>query len=765
MRKIIPAILLLSGMLAHAQAASVKARIGDAFASYFEQDRENVYVRFDKQMFFTEEEAWFKGFVFNKSNHTPFFETVNMYAVLYDQSGRQVREQLVFCYLGSFSGSFSLTGLPSGRYYAQFYTNWMNNFPEDESAVVPIQVAQPSDTTVADYDTPHPELAAVSFFPEGGTLLEGAMNNVGIRIADCAGHPLSASDGAIVDEKGQPVAHFLIDANGCGKAGFTPSAQKYKAVLSVSGHKIEAALPAVSLTGIAIEANGYAVAGKLLLKIRTNPRSLASLQEKPLYAVVQQDNKTTIYDVAFNGAEADMLIPSTDLFPGLNVIRLIDGGLNQLAERLIFEPVPAETPLNFSFTKLDGGRIRLYGSGPVAQADMCVVATPENISPTGTTIATALKIDPYLKSPLPPIADMTAETSKGKRYMLDLLLLNQPGGKYDWRDVIAGAPKISHSFDLGLTIKGTISQPLQNPKNYRMLLSVPQAMINDYSAISSDNSFQFPNLLFSNQALFSFSLLKIPSVPTPEKFTEKIENRKRPFLKPFRPPVPCPVSMVALDAPQFGKDVIPLKEVVVETDKHELRYQTKMGNAMLRGYKIEAADHGSLLSYIGAHGFNVSRQNGHVTITTGHSGFSGAPSKPEVYVSDHIIMSFDDLDDTRIEDVDEIYMDPHAVVASMQNKTGIIRIYMKKIDLGPGKSTALNVQVKDGFSPVKKFSCPLYADVRSEAFRKFGVLQWQPNVIPDEKGEFHFDLPDTGCSKITLDVQYIGSQRQTLSLE
>jgi hypothetical protein len=65
----------------------------------------------------------------------------------------------------------------------------------------------------------------------------------------------------------------------------------------------------------------------------------------------------------------------------------------------------------------------------------------------------------------------------------------------------------------------------------------------------------------------------------------------------------------------------------------------------------------------------------------------------------------------------------------------------------------------------------LYADVRSEAFRKFGVLQWQPNVIPDEKGEFHFDLPDTGCSKITLDVQYMtsdghtGSQRQTLSLE
>jgi len=772
MRKIIPAILLLCGVLASGQeTASVQAKIADAFASYFEQDRENIFAQFDKSVFFTEEEAWFKGFVYNKSNHTPFFETVNVYAVLYNPSGEQVREQLVFSYLGSFSGSFSLSGLPSGRYYAQFYTNWMNNFSEDESAVVPIQVANPTDTTMDDYESAHPESAAVSFFPEGGTLLEGVANNVGIKLTDCAGHPLQSDEGTIVDEKGLPVAHFLIDANGCGKASFIPTAQQYKAVLPVGGKKIEAGLPAPALTGIALEANDYAITGKLLLKVRTNARSLPLLRSKPLYLVIQQDNKTAIYDIAFTGSEAQLLISDEDLLPGLNDLRLIDGGMTELAERLIFKPVAQDAAVDLKLVRMANGKIRFYGSGATNQADVCVAVTPDESQHAARQISTVLKIDSYLKNLLPPTADLTAETAKGKRYTLDLQLLNQPGSKYQWRDILAGAPKPKYAFDLGLTVKGALSQPVSDPKKYRMLLTVPQAMINDYSAIKPDDTFEFPNLLFSNQSLFSFTFLQIPSIPSPEKFTQKIDNRKRAFVKGFRPPALCPTAKIPLAAPQFGKEVIPLKEVVVEADKHELRYQSKMGNANLRGYKIESADHGSLLSYIGAHGFTVSRQAGHVTITTGHSGFSGPPSTPEVYVSDHKIMSFDDLEDIRIEDVDEIYMDPHAIVASMQNKAGIIRIYMKKVETPPGRSTAMNVQVLDGFSPLKKFSAPLYADTRTEAFRKFGVLQWEPNLIPDEKGEFHFDVPDTGCKKITLNLQYMtndghtGSVQRTLTVE
>jgi hypothetical protein len=230
------------------------------------------------------------------------------------------------------------------------------------------------------------------------------------------------------------------------------------------------------------------------------------------------------------------------------------------------------------------------------------------------------------------------------------------------------------------------------------------------------------------------------------------------------------VDSIALAAPKFGRNVIPLKEVRLEADKHELRYQFKMGNASLRGFKIEH-EHGPFLSWLSSHGFNVSRENGHVVIAApGVNSIHGSRSTPEISISDRRIMTFDELDDIRMEDVDEVYADPHAIVASMQNRAGIVRIYMKKIDFGEVKSLTQSVESSEGFAPIKKFSTPIYMSTADDGFRNFAVLQWQPNVIPDDKGEFHFDIPDTGCQTIDIDMQVMsndgrtGSQHQTLSL-
>jgi hypothetical protein len=102
-------ILFTCPNLLHAQGIHPsKQKIADAFIRYFELDRESVHAHFDKSIFFTNEEIWFKGYVFNKKNDTPFFETTNVFAVLLDDNGKTVSEQLLFSYIGTFSGSFKL---------------------------------------------------------------------------------------------------------------------------------------------------------------------------------------------------------------------------------------------------------------------------------------------------------------------------------------------------------------------------------------------------------------------------------------------------------------------------------------------------------------------------------------------------------------------------------------------------------------------------------------------------------------------------------
>ena len=40
----------------------------------------------------------------------------------------------------------------------------------------------------------------------------------------------------------------------------------------------------------------------------------------------------------------------------------------------------------------------------------------------------------------------------------------------------------------------------------------------------------------------------------------------------------------------------------------------------------------------------------------------------------------------------------------------------------------------------KRFYTPVYPSYNSPFFRKFGTLDWHPDVRPDEHGQFHFQI-------------------------
>ena len=51
----------------HAQENSApKEKIAAAVSDYFDLDRESIHAQFNKKVFFSSEQIWFKGYVFNK---------------------------------------------------------------------------------------------------------------------------------------------------------------------------------------------------------------------------------------------------------------------------------------------------------------------------------------------------------------------------------------------------------------------------------------------------------------------------------------------------------------------------------------------------------------------------------------------------------------------------------------------------------------------------------------------------------------------------
>jgi hypothetical protein len=72
----------------------VKKQIQDKLSSYFLLERENINLHLNKTTFLTNEKIWFKGYVLNRKTHQPFYNTTNVFALLYDEKGNKVFEKL-----------------------------------------------------------------------------------------------------------------------------------------------------------------------------------------------------------------------------------------------------------------------------------------------------------------------------------------------------------------------------------------------------------------------------------------------------------------------------------------------------------------------------------------------------------------------------------------------------------------------------------------------------------------------------------------------
>ena len=744
---------------------ATNARTERAIAEYFFLDRENIYAQFDKTIFFTTEQIWFKGYVFNKKNNTPFFETSNVFAILSDNAGNVIKEQLLFSYNGTFSGSFKLgKQLESGQYHIQFYTNWMNNFTEDESAFYHIEVINEENSIIRDRTTPDYSKINIAFSTGGGQFIEGINNHVGVKIADCNGNPIPVTEGKVVNSRGEVIKNFILNKSGYGQFNITPSTEVYKAVFSINGQIVESVLPKAVLKGIGLEVNNYALQGKTILKLRTNLRTLENAEEKTFTIAIHQNDKSSIFNITLSGKslEREIIIPSDSLFKGINTIRVLNQELEQVAVRNIFEFPTDDSGLNLQVQEKLDDNLTFTGKITYPNANLSISVLPEKTAATNLSsdIIGAFMINPYCNENIFNAGELLKGATKARRYELDLFLLNQTSGKYDWKNIIAGGPKKVHDFDIGLTIKGTLNQSISEKKKHRMHLSSPISLISNYSEISPKNEFIFNNLVFSDSTSMNFNLLKLPSVPVDTKVYHQVLNRKRRYNKMFKPDgAICESRTIRLnpsELPILATNIIALDNIdIAGKPKSQLVYKNRYGNANLRGYKISGEDSGiDLLTYIGSRGFNVQFSMGEVSISGRlKTSVNGQATTPEIYINGRQLITFDELQDVKMDEVDEIYLNPHAIVASIKNNMGVIKIYMKKMDFGNQKSLSKSLMIADGFARIDAFENPLYLSTSDKGFENYGVIQWIPTVLTDENGHFKFQIPNTDVKTLKIKIE------------
>jgi len=755
--------------------SDLKEKISKSAADYFSLERENIHVQFNKNTYLSNENVWFKGYVYNRKDKVPFFYTTNVYAILYDESGNKLSNKLLYSNSGCFSGKLKLdSSYKTGKYYLHFYTNWINNFKEDESAVFEFNVINKTDKTYASAILPDYSTVNIDFSPEGGAVIEGVINTIGIKISDCNKNPISVSEIDILNSQGTLLQKVPVNKFGFGKFQLLPEGMVYKASFSANGQKFEGIIPSALPTGISLEINSYIFKEKTIAIVRTNQKGIEKYKNKSLFLVVQQDNKVSVLDVNFdnNNPEQKLFFSNDNLFEGVNTIRIIDADLKQLAERSVFKYPESKLVLNLETPKKVKDSYDFKGKFNLQFVSASISVLPEEAinSDFEQDLYGSILINPYFEKSKIDASYYFTDISRLKHYDLDLLLLNQKASKYKWENITGTSPKIVYDFDIGLTIKGTLNQQISDRKNYKVQLYSLRSQLDEATEITEKNEFYFKNMVIPDSTWVNFTLMNKEKT-TPLKVYPQLLNLNRTFNKSFKvEPQTCApiVKNISFELPELNNGAVMLDDVEIEVDKKKLKYKSDLGNGNLRGYKITDDDPSinmDLVTYIRLNGFDVETQMGEVFIysrTT--ASLSGARNSPAIYVAGNLQMNFDYIRSMRMRDIDEIYINAHAVRAGMVNTIGIIKIYPRTGFAALNKkSSSIEFEIKNAFSKIDVFKNNDYASTANKGFQNFGVVSWIPSIITQENGEFKFSIPNMDQKKVKLLIEGFSADGKLIS--
>lgn len=779
--KIITWLLIFSFASSFSQNDSLKSNdeISNSVANYFSLDRETIHLHLNKNTYLTDEKIWFKGYIIEKKSKLPFFATTNVFINLLDEKETVISSQLYFAENSTFNGYYSLNSkLKSGRYYLQAFTNFMNNFSEDESTIIPIQVANTEDNNFTDFNVINYEKLLVNIIPESDVLLDGISNTVGVKISDCHNNGIAVQDIEVLNSKNEKIVTLSTNKKGHSRFELTPkNGEKYRISFIVNNQKIEKELPLSSSNGIKLSVNNFTLKDKTSIKIQTNTINNENIINSTL--LIQQNNTITYLPIIFekNQTEKNIILPNNYFNNGVNTIRLLNAEKKQIAERNIYNYFSIPNKLELNVTRKNKDSITFNGVSDMPLSNLSISVLPSSTlseNPEKTILNTFL-IESDLLDEIRNISYYLKDVTRAKQFELDNLMLFQKS-KYDFASILKNPPIKKHQFDAGITIKGSINNTLTPNKKYKINMTAYTIGLNESTDVNTKKEFVFDHVYAVDSTSIHFSLLNQNDKTTELNVYTQLLNNKRKFNKTFVPKYEyCNIdnSNLLSDIPfpvianSILLDNITIKKTIV---KQELLSNTKKyNNSVAKGYKIDAtaaATFNDLFGFIQSHGFTVITNGAQVNITRlGATSFQGDNS-PTVFLDDIPITDFTQLQYYSLQNIDEIYISRFGYGAGSAGANGTIRIYTK-IPAGNQNSTikikSKPFLVDNGFQAYKEYKNPEYTNFQDQSFLTFGSIHWIPNVNTSQEGTFKFSIPNLNQESIMLVIEGISSDGLLIS--
>lgn len=727
--------------------------------------QEKLYIQFDKEGYFPGETIWFKSYVFE--DNLPSTRSTNFYIALYDSSGKQIGQSLTPVIDAASDGHFVLPDTIAGsQITCRAYTAWMLNFDTVHLYKRSIRILG-NDTQAAIAETP----VQLRFFPEGGDMVSGEKNTIAFKAAYATGFPYDVSLKIVNKTSGETLVETKSVHNGMGRfdLDLEEGATYYAAWTDEKGNSRRTDLPAARSSGIVLKVAQQG--GKLFYNLVNRSGSdslhlLAYMFQKVIY-------KSELAPPP--GQPLTGSIPLTGFPSGILQLTVFDRNWMPVAERVAFvdngnyRKVPELNTTGIRLQKRAKNKIVIEMPDGV-KANMAISVTDADINyPIAfhnivSDMLLTADIRGYVHNPAYYFSgNAPAATLKDN---LDLVMLTNGWRRYNWVNMRAGKmPEIKFPQDNYLTIYGKVDpsvlSKMPEGETVNMMVKHKDSSMRVYTVKPEQgDNLVARGLVFYDTARVFYSFNKEKSnnakmIFSPNNNTLTIAENLSLNGMLFEPDTVAPrkdnqqklFSYYAgiTSAREEGKAKL-LGNVTVKSTRNswktdpmvkmDERYASGMFSGGANSFSLDVlhdsyADFApSILNYL---------QGKIPGLLLRNNGIGKAPTIQYIgkdvliYLDEHELET-DQLETIQVSHLAYIKMIGSSAMAGGLNP--VLALYYKKHDDQGYKRQSLSdigfVKVA-GYSPVKEFYSPDYAEGDNKGMDARSTLYWQPYIITEGK--------------------------------
>lgn len=475
-----------------AMAEWVKAY--NRFGKYNPQEK--VYLHFDNTGYYLGETMWFAAYVVTAPQLRPTEMSKVLYVELLTPEGRIVETKKLKIEEGRCHNGFELSPaqLSPGFYEVRAYTrvmlNWEETYfsrvfpifnkPENEGDYQMRMTRIPKSRRYPEYRKTSEKRNDVnlSFYPEGGEMVEGLPGRVAFKAVDDEGRSVAVS-GTVYDSDERPVATLETRHQGMGSFTLTPGNKPCRAEISYNGKTYRYTLPEAKAAGYTLGVDN-SDRDSLHIKIRRS----RDIEGGWVGLTVSCRGIAHAFEVAdLRGREeAELHLSKADFPAGVQQITLFTPEGEVLGERLAYH-------------QRDDQRLHITVDGqkssyrPYEKISLPLHVTDAEGSPVATTLSVSVRdavteipthyagtlsanllLESDVKGYIEDIGYYFEADDAEHRAALDLLLLVQGWRRYEWRQQAGVEPfEPAHRVEEGIMVQGQVldykitgSEPIPN---------------------------------------------------------------------------------------------------------------------------------------------------------------------------------------------------------------------------------------------------------------------------------------------------------------